>query len=335
MRKTFITAAIMCMCFIGLKAQITIMNNQPKLPQYDNYVYDSLLNMRPQKYNGKETFNYLVGQTLLFCGNSDGNTYMLDDNGRNFTVGDYFKVERVLPDDPGNGLYGRMVLTNTKTGQQTEEGSFHYRRYNYRWVVVGYYEKIKSLYVGKDFVYLIGWNREGLRNLETDTITDVKDKSIWKCIDVQVKPRKKSDGMRVDDYRCPIVLVFDNPLYGRHYCFYEDKWGDSKYALTTILRDGEKRLVCGTFMLKTDYDYSIVLKQKKKAELTRKYGAKNAKDILDGIIRTGMTKDMCRASWGNPDKINRTVTTYGTSEQWVYGSSYVYFEGNRLTAIQD
>lgn len=325
----------MCLFSAGLEAQITIMNNEPKLPKYDNYVYDSLLNMRPQKYNGKETFNYLVGQTLLFCGNSDGNTYMLDDDKRNFTVGDYYKVDSVLPDDRGKGLYGRMILTNTKTGQQTEEGSFYYRKYNFRWVVVGYYEKIKSLYVGKEFVYLIGWNRGGLTSLETDTVTKVKDKTIWKCIDVQVKPRKKSDDMSVDDYRCPIVLVFENPQYGKHYRFLEDKWGDRKYELTTILRDGEKRLVCGCFMQKTDYDYAQVLKQKKKTELTRKYGAKNADDIMNGIIRTGMTKDMCRESWGTPERINRTVTSYGTSEQWVYGSSYVYFEGNKLTAIQD
>lgn len=59
------------------------------------------------------------------------------------------------------------------------------------------------------------------------------------------------------------------------------------------------------------------------------------KDVSNGTISMGMTKDQVRASWGVPSDINRTVTEYGGSEQWVYGSSrYVYFDGDRLTGWQ-
>jgi hypothetical protein len=99
-------------------------------------------------------------------------------------------------------------------------------------------------------------------------------------------------------------------------------------------------LVCGKFQLKSYYDkvkaISISAKNKRKAELTRKYGASNAEIILQGKIRIGMTKNMCRDSWGEPDDINKTITSYGTNEQWVYGYSYVYFDENgQITAIQN
>jgi hypothetical protein len=57
--------------------------------------------------------------------------------------------------------------------------------------------------------------------------------------------------------------------------------------------------------------------------------------IADGKIILGMSADDTRASWGQPDKVNRTVTAGGVSEQWVYGDTYVYFEDSILTSWQD
>lgn len=73
-----------------------------------------------------------------------------------------------------------------------------------------------------------------------------------------------------------------------------------------------------------------------KAKLIRKYGKRKASIILEERVEIGFTKEMCIESWGEPYDINRTITQYGTREQWVYGSgSYLYFEGNTLTAIQN
>jgi hypothetical protein len=57
--------------------------------------------------------------------------------------------------------------------------------------------------------------------------------------------------------------------------------------------------------------------------------------VADRKIHIGMNQDMCREAWGKPGKINRTTTAYGTSEQWVYGYNYVYFDGDVLTTIQN
>jgi hypothetical protein len=40
--------------------------------------------------------------------------------------------------------------------------------------------------------------------------------------------------------------------------------------------------------------------------------------ILAGRIGPGMTAEQARASWGEPSDINRTISTYGVSEQWIY-----------------
>lgn len=57
--------------------------------------------------------------------------------------------------------------------------------------------------------------------------------------------------------------------------------------------------------------------------------------------KIGMTANQARDSkWGDPDKINKTTTSKGIKEQWVYrrsyqGSKYLYFENGILTAIQE
>lgn len=53
--------------------------------------------------------------------------------------------------------------------------------------------------------------------------------------------------------------------------------------------------------------------------------------------KVGMTKnEVENSTWGKPYKINKTVTTYGTNEQWVYSEDkYIYFNNEYVTAIQE
>ena len=53
-------------------------------------------------------------------------------------------------------------------------------------------------------------------------------------------------------------------------------------------------------------------------------------------VSIGMTKeDVVGSSWGRPRSINKTVTRYGTREQWVYDGGFLYFENEVLTTIQN
>lgn len=66
-----------------------------------------------------------------------------------------------------------------------------------------------------------------------------------------------------------------------------------------------------------------------------KWGARDAKDIVEGYVRIGWTKEKCRLSWGTPRDINKSTYAWGTHEQWCYYSSYLYFEDGILTSIQN
>ncbi|MFN3881915.1 MAG: DUF4124 domain-containing protein [Nitrincola lacisaponensis] len=60
--------------------------------------------------------------------------------------------------------------------------------------------------------------------------------------------------------------------------------------------------------------------------------------IRDKKIAVGMNKEQVRRSWGNPCRINRTTSTSGSREQWVYcganyRNDYVHFQGGEVTSI--
>lgn len=57
--------------------------------------------------------------------------------------------------------------------------------------------------------------------------------------------------------------------------------------------------------------------------------------IKNRQVTLGMTPCMALASWGRPERVNRSVGSYGTHEQWVYPANYIYFEDGILTSYQD
>lgn len=325
-------------------AQIEIFNESLKQEEPVKVVqYDSIRNITSQPYGtkGKEsfTYNHLIGQTLMFCGSP-----IFPNN--NFKVGSYYKVvETTMPNSIS--IYGGLKLEDCITGNFLEEDGSRQQYLNSFWVVVGYYEKLKALYLNKKFIYLgtdktkiysPGLKKNGMINLATDTVTEnIKKESLWTCVGVQVKPEKAinrenpSEYRRIaSDYRNPVVLIFDNPNYGKHYCYIESEKG-KPYEMQN---PNTKPFICGRFQLKSDFDYLKVMAAKRKAQLIKLYGAKNANLIVQGIVNIGMTNSMCRAAWGDPDSIHRTISVIGNYELWIYGNCYLYFKDNSLTTIQ-
>lgn len=56
----------------------------------------------------------------------------------------------------------------------------------------------------------------------------------------------------------------------------------------------------------------------------------------------GMSRTAALCSWGKPDRLNRTLTAAGTSEQWVYtcgsygrGCKYLYIRDGAVSGAQD
>lgn len=59
------------------------------------------------------------------------------------------------------------------------------------------------------------------------------------------------------------------------------------------------------------------------------------KAIEEREVFIGMTEDMVLLSWGAPKDKNRSIGSWGMHEQWVYSSSYLYFEDGILRSIQN
>ncbi len=76
-------------------------------------------------------------------------------------------------------------------------------------------------------------------------------------------------------------------------------------------------------------------KNKRFAELEKRFGKKTANKILTKTYWIGMTNDMAVLSVGKPKHINTSVGTWGVHEQWVYENYNLYFENGKLTSYQN
>ena len=123
---------------------------------------------------------------------------------------------------------------------------------------------------------------------------------------------------------CFCIIIFKN----------SEGFQIQKGKLYEMQNPNTKPFICGRFQLKSDFDYLKVMAAKRKAQLIKLYGAKNANLIVQGIVNIGMTNSMCRAAWGDPDSIHRTISVIGNYELWIYGNCYLYFKDNSLTTIQ-
>ncbi len=118
----------------------------------------------------------------------------------------------------------------------------------------------------------------------------------WKCIDVAI----------TDDFN--LSLIFQNST-------------------------GSKTSFGFDYVIDTSFSKLVFPLQKAQVYKTR-FGVNNWNLILQGKVVIGMTKEMATFSWGEPEKINSTITSNTVNEQWVYDGHYLYFKNGKLTAIQ-
>lgn len=64
---------------------------------------------------------------------------------------------------------------------------------------------------------------------------------------------------------------------------------------------------------------------------TKKFGNDTGRKIYNKHIWKGMTEKMLQASWGKPDKIDKSVKNWGTFTQWYYGDVTFFFRDRILT----
>ena len=69
------------------------------------------------------------------------------------------------------------------------------------------------------------------------------------------------------------------------------------------------------------------------------WAEKVPQEVVERSIVIGLTKEQVGMSWGKPTDINKTVSTWGVREQWVYRkfrkTYYLYFENGVLKSWQE
>ncbi|MCX6327261.1 MAG: hypothetical protein NT144_11525 [Bacteroidia bacterium] len=64
--------------------------------------------------------------------------------------------------------------------------------------------------------------------------------------------------------------------------------------------------------------------------LESKYGSGMAARLIAGKIWKGMNVEMVKDSWGTAEKINRVISGNIIKEEWIFKTTWLYFENNSL-----
>lgn len=78
-------------------------------------------------------------------------------------------------------------------------------------------------------------------------------------------------------------------------------------------------------------------RNRRKSALIARYGEKNAALIFNGKVQLGMTTGMCKEAWGSPWQKSRTISSCGTVEIWIYGTSsraLEFVDGKLVTIVE-
>ncbi len=268
----------------------------------------------------------------------------------------YFQVDSVKFYDILGNLVSSPKLVRAGTvvlymsNEDDEIRIEHSSIYSRCFLSVPYFEYIKNKYETKKFLnnekYRYSLRSYYSSNAPADSYfrpNKILEEDIFTGTDVKLQKSKNPKSNSVSDFE--IKIYFENNKGQVISCGISSLKENSVLSNLVSLSEYEKILAkYGTRKTQEEIreEQKIrEIKQQKEREIRNRkniedFGKYYGKLVNEGKVQIGMSTKMCRAAWGAPDDINRTVTKYGTSEQWVYGiGSYLYFEDGKLTAIQN
>ena len=221
-------------------------------------------------------------------------------------------------------------------------------------ISVSYFNYLTKKYLDKDVVIEVGdrfdilMNKDKIKNFDRKFLDSTLLYKVAKITKITLK------GIRAyyEEYYIPVFSLEDSEKnieevpYRRikdKVTFLEDFniGADLREKQDLIKKDSLERVRVAETKLENEQVELIIAKNEKarterRISLAIKYGIDLGETIAKNKISIGMTKEMCRDSWGKPNSINRTTNSYGTSEQWVYSRGrYLYFDNEKLTTVQN
>ncbi|MCE7997017.1 MAG: hypothetical protein HEP71_33975 [Roseivirga sp.] len=243
-------------------------------------------------------------------------------------------LRMILKDEQGDTL----AMENKRMGWEM-------KRYP-EFMLLSFYEKVKKLYSGKDYVltppdYM---RHDKVIDINTGYRVNIEKGSQWSC--------QSFDFLNSGSKYLEPFLIMKNSegaeikvkAYGAQ---------TSEYVHINSFTEKESWLRKQALAAMEEKDRVAKLKKRQEEreaeKLARveqqrlddlktleKYGDYYGKLIIEKKVVIGMTKEMCRKAWGSPLDIYKTTLEGLVSEQWVYSlSNYLYFDNGKLTAIQN
>lgn len=349
------------------RTQVEMFDIQPQdstiynIPKYDSlYDFEIRNNGKLDKYwDTKESLKRFIAENLFqFIGQT---VYFYPMNTNDKSRGypgtgledQYYVIDSIVPAITGTPgwykLYNiRLDLHDQKTNTQKVfriSKDDLYFGWHKKIICVGYFEKLKELYEGKKMIMdCFGSNRCTLNSGSNEVYL--------------------SKGTELRCFKVGIAEL-SNDFYP--YLFLEDSMGiqykvraDNDKEMKKLCEKNEyiKKLEQEEIERKQAEEKAVLAKKQaeeraaqeaaeeqkrlveRKAVMVKKYGKYYGELIAEGKVVLGMTKEMCKESWGEPDDINVSIGSWGRHEQWVYehyysSDSYLYFENGKLTSIQN
>jgi hypothetical protein len=288
--------------YIGQDLYLKPLDKSLKNYGYENFFYNYEVNIKKSFSSENER------QIALFKANKE-NIYKCCGEGNIYSkyealANRYYKVLTVIKDpkaDENELLYGDYFYFKLQDKETNETLFYRYSsKYesSFPFVVVGYYQKLKKLQIGKKFVVRgKNWiDDDVMRDINTGKpVLDFNAGKIWKCVDVIIEDRFNSVSLVLQNTNKEEITIDDERL------------NDKSYILS--FEDAEN--------------------------YKNKFGMDLYKLILNSKVKIGMTKEMAILSWGKPKDINQTILKNLKSEQWVYhNGNYLYFTNEKVSGIQ-
>lgn len=363
MKKVLLSLLVLTnISIVSVYSQIKIAQMPEKEKKEIIFTYDSLTNvdgMKDVEYNDR--FKHLTGQRIMSISSSDYSTF-IEYGGKYSSIKSYRNGEYIaklenktfVVDSVSGSTFYLKEESNPHNSIILYVNSDHEWTADFAWVSLGYFEKIKQMYLGKELVYI---NKDDEFDLEYhygvhphDRFMDYNTKrnlakkipcnSVWKCTDVLVLPGK----LKFGDCDNRVILNIENEKYGKYYIFASKllklkEWKRDNFL--TMEEFHKYQAIQNQLRAEAKAKAAKAAAEAAKRENERKtnilvrYGEYYGNLILQGKIVIGMTKQQCIDAIGNPTRINRTTTAVTIYEQWVYSGRYLYFENGKLVTIQD
>lgn len=237
MRKS-IFAIVLSMSFNCAFSQISFIEKKEIKEEQKELVleYDSLLDINQASRESKSVLYYgqLVGQDIIYIGDIHKYNWeyirffwKLKTKGK----GKRAQTIELGTDIPKIGSEFTIIDYSRERYRITLQDKLTGEKYTYapgigygakEWIVKGYYEKLKQLYVGKIFYDISSQLSAHMFNMDTDEgLDNMKDFPVWECIDVSIQTAEKKSYTGFTASR--VVLVFKNKEGDQCYSYLEDE----------------------------------------------------------------------------------------------------------------